>query len=81
MERRTVGCGKEKHFYCLDQPVLAQSTPKHTRLNHLVSMKSKCTFIIHIPGLLANTQHLRNCSEAKLDDNKSSFNCPFLVPH
>jgi len=55
MERRTVGCGKEKHFYYLDQPVLAQSTPKHTRLNHLVSMKSKCTFIIHIPGLLVQT--------------------------
>jgi len=78
MERRTVGCGKEKHFYCLDQPVLAQSTPKHTRLNHLVSMKSKCTFIIHIPGLLVQTL---NTLETAQKQNKSSFNCPFLVPH
>jgi len=32
----------------------------------------------HSWSFSANTQHLRNCSEAKLDDNKSSFNCPFL---
>lgn len=52
MERRTVGRGEEKHFYYLDQHLLAESTPKHTKLNHLVSMKSKCPVIIHIPCLL-----------------------------
>lgn len=29
MERGIVGRGEEKHFYYLDQPLLAQSTHKH----------------------------------------------------
>ncbi len=34
MERGIVGRGEEKHFYYLDQPLLAQSTHTNTRLKH-----------------------------------------------
>lgn len=88
MERRTVGSGEEKHFCYLDQPLLAQSTPKHTsqmqmqKLNHLVSMKSKCTFIIHIPGLLVQPLNTSETAQNRCSyHNKSSFNCSFLVSH